>query len=61
MVLGLVAVLGLAYLLWTQIYIAFLHNPALNSGIFVVLLSRHRLHLLAGHPPLSRDRLDQSG
>ena len=38
MVLGLVAVLGLAYLLWTQIYIAFLHNPALNSGIFVVLL-----------------------
>src|SRR6478672_11744167 len=38
MVLGLFAVLGLAYLLWTQIYIAFLHNPALNSGIFVVLL-----------------------
>jgi hypothetical protein len=38
MVLGLVAVLGLAYLLWKQIYAAFLHNPALNSGIFVVLL-----------------------
>jgi hypothetical protein len=38
MVLGLVAILGLAYLLWKQIYAAFLHNPALNSGIFVVLL-----------------------
>ena len=38
MVLGLVAVFGLAYLLWAQIYRAFLHNPALNSGIFVVLL-----------------------
>jgi len=38
MVMGLLAVLGLAYLLWTQIYHAFLHNPALNAGIFVVLL-----------------------
>ena len=38
MVLGLAAVFGLAYLLWAQIYRAFLHNPALNSGIFVVLL-----------------------
>ena len=38
MVLGVGAVLGLAYLLWAQIYRAFLHNPALNSGIFVVLL-----------------------
>ena len=38
MVLGLVAVLASPILLWTQIYIAFLHNPALNSGIFVVLL-----------------------
>src|SRR6266481_6485998 len=38
MMVGLAAVLGLAYLLWAQIYRAFLHNPALNSGIFVVLL-----------------------
>jgi hypothetical protein len=38
MLLGLVAVLGLAYLLWDQIYHAFLHNPPLNAGIFVVLL-----------------------
>src|SRR5215468_7934848 len=38
MVVGLAAVLGLAYLLWAQIYRAFLHNPALNAGIFVVLL-----------------------
>jgi hypothetical protein len=38
MVVGLGAVLGLAYLLGSQIYRAFLHNPALNSGIFVVLL-----------------------
>ena len=37
MVLGLGAVAGLAYLLWPEIYRAFLHNPALNSGIFVVL------------------------
>jgi hypothetical protein len=37
MVLGLGAVVGLAYLLWSEIYRAFLHNPALNSGIFVVL------------------------
>jgi len=38
MAIGLVAVVGLAYLLSAQIYVAFLHNPALNSGIFVVLL-----------------------
>ena len=38
MAIGLVAVAGLAYLLSAQIYVAFLHNPALNSGIFVVLL-----------------------
>jgi gas vesicle protein len=38
MAIGLVAVIGLAWLLSGPIYIAFLHNPALNSGIFVVLL-----------------------
>ena len=38
MAIGLVAVIALAWLLSGQIYIAFLHNPALNSGIFVVLL-----------------------
>jgi hypothetical protein len=38
MVVGLIAVAGLAYLLSVQIYRAFLHNPALNTGIFVVLL-----------------------
>src|SRR5215831_6751849 len=38
MVVGLIAVAGLAYMLSAQIYRAFLHNPALNSGIFVVLL-----------------------
>jgi hypothetical protein len=38
MVVGLIAVAGLAYLLSAQIYRAFLHNPALNAGIFVVLL-----------------------
>jgi hypothetical protein len=38
MAIGLVAVAGLAWLLSAQIYVAFLHNPALNSGIFVVLL-----------------------
>src|ERR1700756_3898060 len=38
MMVGLAAVAGLAYLLSAQIYRAFLHNPALNAGIFVVLL-----------------------
>jgi gas vesicle protein len=38
MAIGLAAVIGLAWLLSGPIYIAFLHNPALNSGIFVVLL-----------------------
>jgi hypothetical protein len=38
MVIGVVAVIGLAYLLSGQIAVAFLHNPALNSGIIVVLL-----------------------
>src|SRR5690348_7228577 len=38
MAIGLVAVLALAWLLAEPIYTAFLHNPALNSGIFVVLL-----------------------
>jgi gas vesicle protein len=38
MAIGLVAVVALAWLLSGPIYTAFLHNPALNSGIFVVLL-----------------------
>ena len=38
MAIGLVAVIGLVYLLWDQIYRAFLHNPALNAGIYVVEL-----------------------
>src|ERR1043166_520184 len=38
MAIGLVAVLALGWLLAVPIYTAFLHNPALNSGIFVVLL-----------------------
>ena len=38
MAIGLVAVAGLAYLLFDEIYRAFLHNPALNAGIFVVEL-----------------------
>ncbi len=38
MFVGVAAVLGLVYLLRAQIYRAYLHNPALNTGIFVVLL-----------------------
>ena len=38
MAIGLVAVIALAWLLSGPIYAAFLHNPALNSGIFIVLL-----------------------
>src|SRR5579871_2610445 len=38
MAIGLVAVIALAWMLAGPIYTAFLHNPALNSGIFVVLL-----------------------
>jgi hypothetical protein len=38
MAIGLVAVTGLVYLLWDEIYRAFLHNPALNAGIYVVEL-----------------------
>jgi uncharacterized membrane protein len=33
MAIGLVAVVALAWLLSAQIYTAFLHNPALNTGI----------------------------
>ncbi len=38
MVVGLIAAGGLAFLLWDRIAVSFLHNPALNSGILMVLL-----------------------
>ena len=38
MVVGLIAAGAVAFLLWDRINVAFLHNPALNSGILVVLL-----------------------
>ena len=38
MVVGLVAAGGVVFLLWDRIVASFLHNPALNSGILVVLL-----------------------
>jgi hypothetical protein len=38
MVIGLVAAGGVVFLLWGPIVAAFLHNPALNTGILVVLL-----------------------
>jgi hypothetical protein len=38
MAIGLVAAAGVVFLLWDRIHVAFLHNPALNSGILVVLL-----------------------
>jgi hypothetical protein len=38
MVVGLVAAAGVVFLLWQPIVDAFLHNPALNSGILAVLL-----------------------
>lgn len=38
MVVGLVAAAGVVFLLWQPIVAAFLHNPALNTGILLVLL-----------------------
>ena len=38
MVIGLIAAGAVVFLLWARINVAFLHNPALNSGILVVLL-----------------------
>ncbi|HEV8388464.1 MAG TPA: flagellar motor protein MotA [Dongiaceae bacterium] len=38
MVVGLIAAGGVVFLLWDRIVASFLHNPALNSGILVVLL-----------------------
>ncbi|MBL9035510.1 MAG: MotA/TolQ/ExbB proton channel family protein [Rhodospirillaceae bacterium] len=38
MAIGLIAVGGVVILLWDRIYVAFLHNPLLNSGILAVLL-----------------------
>src|SRR5919109_2666494 len=38
MVIGLVAAASVAFLLWDRIEVSFLHNPALNGGILVVLL-----------------------
>ncbi|MGH6891965.1 MAG: flagellar motor protein MotA [Dongiaceae bacterium] len=38
MVVGLIAAGGLVFLLWDRITVSFLHNPALNSGILMVLL-----------------------
>ncbi len=38
MVIGLVAAGGVAFLLWDRIAVSFLHNPALNGGILMVLL-----------------------
>ncbi len=38
MVVGLVAAGGVIFLLWDRIAASFLHNPALNTGILVVLL-----------------------
>ena len=38
MVVGLIAAGAVVFLLWARINVAFLHNPALNSGILVVLL-----------------------
>lgn len=38
MVIGLIAAGAVVFLLWDRINVAFLHNPALNSGILVVLL-----------------------
>ena len=38
MVVGLIAAAGVVFLLWGPITASFLHNPALNAGILVVLL-----------------------
>jgi hypothetical protein len=38
MAVGLVAAAGVVFLLWERIVASFLHNPALNTGILVVLL-----------------------
>jgi hypothetical protein len=38
MVVGLIAAGGVVFLLWDRIVASFLHNPALNTGILVVLL-----------------------
>lgn len=38
MAVGLVAAAGVVFLLWDRITVSFLHNPALNGGILVVLL-----------------------
>ena len=38
MAIGLIAAGGVVFLLWDRIHVAFLHNPALNTGILAVLL-----------------------
>ncbi len=38
MAIGLVAASGVVFLLWDRIHVAFLHNPALNTGILAVLV-----------------------
>ena len=38
MAVGVIAVAAVAFLLWDRIMVSFWHNPALNSGILVVLL-----------------------
>lgn len=38
MLVGLIAAGGVVFLLWDRITVAFLHNPALNTGILLVLL-----------------------
>ncbi|HET6160482.1 MAG TPA: flagellar motor protein MotA [Dongiaceae bacterium] len=38
MVVGLIAAGGVVFLLWDRIVASFLHNPALNTGILLVLL-----------------------
>jgi len=38
MVVGLLAAGAVVFLLWDRITVSFLHNPALNTGILVVLL-----------------------
>jgi hypothetical protein len=38
MVVGLLATGAVVFLLWDRITVSFLHNPALNTGILVVLL-----------------------
>jgi hypothetical protein len=38
MAVGLIAAAAVAFVLWDRIMVSFWHNPALNSGILVVLL-----------------------